>query len=282
MAVPHPRETRAGAGLRLLRAVVFAAVCVALSAGGHAIASCASVPLWSLGVGFLAVFAVAAPLAGRARTLPGIAAGLAVGQLGLHALFGIGQHCLAGAWTGSGATARSAADAYLVERAARLMCGGAAGMSPADARRVLTTAGLDPAAGAASGAGHQHGGHAAADAAGSLAGTHVDALLPDVPMLLGHLLAAAVTGWLLRRGDLALLRLMELSVYGVEEGALVRSLRAALALVRSLRTGLPGAPAGQVPPALTTLWSVPEPRTTVLEDSVIRRGPPRHGFHLAA
>ena len=68
---------------------MFAAVCVVLSAGGHVLASCAAVPLWTLGVGFLAVFAVAAPLAGRERSLPGIAAALAAGQLGLHALFGL-------------------------------------------------------------------------------------------------------------------------------------------------------------------------------------------------
>ena len=36
-------------------------------------------------------------------------------------------------------------------------------------------------------------------------------------MLLGHLLAATAAGWLLRRGDLALLRLAELSAHGVAE-----------------------------------------------------------------
>jgi hypothetical protein len=37
--------------LRLLRAAVFTAVCVALSAAGHALASCEVLPLWALGVG---------------------------------------------------------------------------------------------------------------------------------------------------------------------------------------------------------------------------------------
>ncbi|MDG4864185.1 hypothetical protein P8605_39195, partial [Streptomyces sp. T-3] len=95
MAAPHMRDRRAGEDLRLLRAAVFAAVCVVLSAGGHALASCAAVPLWTLAAGFVAVLAVAAPLAGRARSMPGIAGGLAIGQLGLHVLFGLGQHGVA-------------------------------------------------------------------------------------------------------------------------------------------------------------------------------------------
>lgn len=43
-----PHATHAGAGLRLIRAAVFTAVCVVLSATGHALASCATVPWWSL------------------------------------------------------------------------------------------------------------------------------------------------------------------------------------------------------------------------------------------
>ncbi|NUO44414.1 MAG: hypothetical protein HOV82_20575, partial [Streptomyces sp.] len=74
--------------------------------------------------------------------------------------------------------------------------------------------------------------------------------------------------------DLALLRLAELSAHGVAEGALVRSLRGALALVRALRAGLPGAPL--TGPALprTALLAPPTPRTTALQHTVIRRGPP--------
>ncbi|NUR64162.1 MAG: hypothetical protein HOQ47_00245, partial [Streptomyces sp.] len=104
-------------------------------------------------------------------------------------------------------------------------------------------------------------------------GTSVS-LLPSLPMLLGHVLAALAAGWLLRHGDLALLRLAELSAHGVAEGALVRSLRGALALVRALRAGLPGAPL--TGPALprTALLAPPTPRTTALQHTVIRRGPP--------
>ena len=75
MSAPHPqRTTRAGRDVRVLRAAVFAAVCVVLAAGGHALGSCVSIPLWTLGAGFLVVLAVAVPLAGRERSMPGIAA----------------------------------------------------------------------------------------------------------------------------------------------------------------------------------------------------------------
>ncbi|WP_030780247.1 hypothetical protein [Streptomyces sp. NRRL S-920] len=288
MTAPHQRQPRDGVDLRLLRAAVFAAVCVVLSAGGHVLASCVAVPLWTLGAGFLAVLAVALPLAGRARSLPGIAALLAVGQLGLHALFGLGQH-------GTTAAAQVSADASLVERAARLVCGaGAATITPAQAHRILATAGLGPGGGADHPAAHHHSQSAAAadsaldsmstaGATGSAGPMGAMGLMPSLPMLVAHVLAALAAGWLLRRGDLALLRLVRLAhgAQGVAEGALVRSLRSALTLVRALRAGLPGAPettGPRVPRA--ALPAPPRPRTVALEDAVIRRGPPLRAPHV--
>ncbi|MGX5214207.1 hypothetical protein ACWKT3_36900 [Streptomyces violaceus] len=257
MTAPHARATRSGHPLRILRAAVFAAVCVVLAGAGHALASCEGIPLWTLGAGFLGVVAVAAPLAGRVRSLPGIAALLAVGQTVLHTLFGLGQH-------GTAATTSSvpagASDAALVQQAARLLCGTtAAAISPAQAHKILTDARLQPTGGAHT--------HVTTDAAAA-------SLWPSLPMLLGHVLAAIAAGWLLRHGDLALLRLTELSAQGVTEGALVRSLRAAFALVRALRAGLPGAPQARPCPA-PAVRPVPEmPCTTALQHTVIRRGPP--------
>lgn len=115
--------------------------------------------------------------------------------------------------------------------------------------------------------------HHPADAL-TTAGTSMS-LLPSLPMLLGHVLAAVAAGWLLRRGDTALLRLLALSAHGVAEGALVRSLRGALALVRALLAGLPAAPgAGPRVPRTALLTTAPAPRTAALQHSVIRRGPP--------
>ncbi|MFD7460540.1 MULTISPECIES: hypothetical protein [unclassified Streptomyces] len=270
MSAPHARPAPAGRDLRMLRAAVFAAVCVVLAAAGHAIASCATVPLWTLGAGFLGAVLVAAPLAGRARSLPGIAVLLAGGQTLLHMLFGLGQHGTAGT---AGTAATAATDASLVQQAARLVCGTtAAALSPTQAQRILADARIDPGT---------HLAHQPSDALSTAAGSPA-ALLPSLPMLLGHVLAAVTAGWLLRRGDLALLRILGLSAETVADGAFVRSLRAALALVRALCAGLPAAP--HAGPRLTraTPLTVPEPRTLALQHTVIRRGPPTAVFALAA
>ncbi|MFD0002989.1 hypothetical protein ACFVJ4_11250 [Streptomyces sp. NPDC127178] len=279
MTAPHPRTVRSGSDLRILRAAVFAAVCVVLAGVGHVLGSCATIPLWTLGAGFLGVLLVTVPFTGRERSLPGIAALLAAGQTVLHTLFGLGQHGAgAGAATGSSATSASLSDAALVEQAARLVCGtAAAAISPAQAQRLLTEARLHPAAGA-------HASHPSADAM-SAATDSSASLLPSLPMVIAHVLAAVVAGWLLRRGDLALLRIAEMSAVSahvVAEGALVRSLRGALALVRALRAGLSGAPeAGPRLPRAETLGRS-APRTVALQHTVIRRGPPVAALILAA
>ncbi|MFF3765904.1 hypothetical protein ACFYYR_17715 [Streptomyces sp. NPDC001922] len=270
---------RVGADLRLLRAAVFAAVCVALSMAGHALASCSGVPAWTLITGFLLVLVAAAPLAGRERTLPGISAGLAVGQSALHGLFWLGQQAASAPAPPAGRPSNSA----LISFAARLVCGGDAGpvrLTAAEARRIISTSGPDHLA-------HTAGAHAAGAHGAAAGAAHaavpapppgVGDLVPSLPMLLGHLLAAVALGLLLRRGEAALFRLVRLSARGVSEGlaegALVRSLRAALVLVRALHAGLPGSPAAlpPVPPAHGT--GKAGPRSLVLEHSVSRRGPP--------
>jgi hypothetical protein len=277
MTAPDQRSAHSGNDLRILRAAVFAAVCVVLAAGGHILASCATVPLWTLGVGFLGAVLVAAPLAGRVRSLPGIAALLAAGQTVLHMLFGLGQQTAAsGAMPMSSMTSTS--DASLVERAARLVCGTtAAAISPAQARRILADARLFPDTAQGMDMSSMHHSAGALSTAGSPA-----SLLPSLPMLIGHVLAAIAAGWLLRRGDLALLRLVELSAHSMTDGAFVRSLRAALALVRALCAGLPAAPEADPRPPRTALLAPPKPRTTALQHTVIRRGPPAAALALAA
>ncbi|MYW63918.1 hypothetical protein GTY65_07520 [Streptomyces sp. SID8379] len=265
MTAPHSRQTHSAADLRLLRAAVFAAVCVVLSAAGHVLGSTATVPLWTLGLGFLVAFCAALPMTGRERSLAGIVGTLGIGQITLHTLFGLGQQ--------HGSMAMGAAEPSVVERAARLMCGaGASALSPAQAQRILDDARVP--------SGGMHHDMAAGAAGASMS------LLPSLPMLIGHLLAAAGAGWLLRHGDLALGRVVRLSrhsAYGVAEAALTRSLRAALALVRALRAGLPGAP--QVLPWVPRPGFAPPPalRAAALQHSVIRRGPPAaEAFLLAA
>ncbi|MFF4822137.1 hypothetical protein ACFY20_03615 [Streptomyces sp. NPDC001312] len=275
MSAPRPRTAPAGRGLRILRAAVFAAVCVVLAAAGHTLASCAAVPLWTLGAGFLGALVVVAPLAGRARSLPGIAALLVVGQTVLHSLFGMGQNGMGAVTSGAmtmGSTGPTGSpvlsDAELVQQAARYVCGAtAAAISPTQAYRILVDAHAYGGAGAGPSAPHHPAGSPFPIGAAA-------ALLPSLPMLLVHVLAAVATGWVLRRGDLALLRLIELSAHGVAEAALVRSLRGALALVRALCAGLPTT-AGTGPRFRRTADSAPlTPHTTALQHTVIRRGPP--------
>ncbi|MEU0003940.1 hypothetical protein ABZ079_06465 [Streptomyces sp. NPDC006314] len=278
MTAPHPRTARPGAGLRILRAAVFAAVCVVLAAAGHTLASCARVPLWTLGAGFLGSLLLVAPLTGRTRSLPGIAALLALGQTALHTLFGLGQHGVAAMASGGmprGPADGSLSNAALVERAARLVCGSTPSvLTPGQAYRLLLDAHLIDSSGRAVGA--MPAMHHMADPTGPSA-----SLLPSLPMLLGHVLAAVAAGWLLRRGDLAVLRLVELSAHGVAERALVRSLRGALALAHALCAGL--LPALEPGPrgCRTARDEAPAPHTTALQHTVIRRGPPA-AFLLAA
>ncbi|MEE1794996.1 hypothetical protein PUR28_30205 [Streptomyces sp. BE308] len=275
-------DARAGAGLRLMRAAVFAAVCVVLSAAGHAFAAGSAVPLWTLLAGFAAIFVIAASLAGRERSLPSIAGALAGGQLALHALFGAGSH-------GTGA-ANATGDHSLIRFAAGLVCGmGPSQLNAAEAHRIVTTAGIDPEAVSQ---GHDHLASAGAAGAGVVPGATGTAgaygpwmdLLPNLPMFLGHLLAALATGWLLRRGEIALFRLATLSAHGAQEltaAARLRALRAALALVRALRAGLPGQ-LSSGPLTLRTAEDVPAPATgDPLQHMVTRRGPPA-AYALAA
>lgn len=255
--------------MRLLRTAVFTAVCVVLAAAGHGFASGASVPGWTLLAGFAGVFAVAAALAGRERTLLSITAALTAGQLALHVLFGLGRHTPAAA-AGSG-------DDSLIHFAAGLVCGaGPAQLSAGEAHRIVTTAGLDPATVAQ---GHTHLAPSA-DAAASADPTAlamVTSCLPSLPMFLGHMLAALATGWLLRRGEIALFRLARLSAQGGRElaaGARLRALRAALALVRALRAGLPGRPTTGPRPLRRTADTAAPATGDPLQHMVIRRGPP--------
>ncbi|MET9292213.1 hypothetical protein [Streptomyces sp. NPDC003077] len=267
MTAPSVSQPRAAADLRLLRAAVFTAVCVVLSAAGHIAGSCAGVPLWTLGVGCAAVFAVAAPLAGRERTLPGIAATLAVGQVALHALFSLGQH----AAPRPQGTAGTSDDA-MIALARHLTCGLSAGqLDGAEARRVLESAGhvtsvIDPALFHVK---------PSDPAMFHVEPSTMHGLLPSLPMLLGHLLAALAAGWLLRRGEAALWRLVRLSAPAARAvTALVGALRGALALLRVLLAGLVGALDGTPRAPFPYGHEQARPQELLLQHSVVRRGPP--------
>ncbi len=264
---------------------MFTAVCVVLSAAGHMLAAGTAVPAWTLLAGFLGVLAVAALLAGRERSLPGIVGALVGGQILLHVLFAYGSHGSAPA----GTAGTTSGDNPLIRFASGLVCGeGPARLNAAEAHRIVSSAGIDPST-LPGGHGHPGTGGAsgAAQAAASAGGdgasgiaqvcAAVTAMLPSLPMFLAHVLVALATGWLLRRGEIALFALARLSAHSAQAlaaGARLRSLRAALALVRALRAGereqLVAGPRAPRHGDDIPLPTAGDP----LQHLVIRRGPP--------
>ncbi|WP_062209562.1 hypothetical protein [Streptomyces sp. NBRC 109706] len=260
---------RAGADLRLLRAAVFAAASATLAAAGHLSGGGPGVPLWALALGWLAVLAFACCFAGRERrSWPAIALVLAAAQLLLHLLYCLGQHLAAGPPSGGG-------HGGAIELAGRLVCGDhAASLTEGDARQLLSDSGLSP---------DHPAGHLAGHAAGGVGDALLGGLgaLASWPMLLGHLLAALATGWLLRQGEAALWQVVRLAGARPVAPEWAHRLLTALGLSLappSTTTRLPLVPR----PALAQDHPTPATRGTVLPDAVIRRGPPAPSFALAA
>jgi hypothetical protein len=79
---------RASPAVRGLRAAVFAALCVLLAAGGHALATGMAPPVWAQAAGFVPVFAGAWALARRERSLVPVGGATLTAQAGLHLAFG--------------------------------------------------------------------------------------------------------------------------------------------------------------------------------------------------
>lgn len=276
---------RAGAGMRLLRAAVFTAVCVLLAAAGHALAAGRPVPVRSLALGWLAVFAFVLPMAGRERRLPGIASLLALGQLTLHLVFSTGQMCASVAAARTTGTDR---DPDLMAVAARLVCGGGGHprLTPQQARHLVAQAGLSALAGGGHPAmpgmvmsgdpGFGAAGAHAAHGPGAAGVSSVSMMLSMCSplMLLGHLLAALAAGLLLRRGEAALWRLVRLSLRGAAHlaAAAPSALRRAYALLAALAADAPYAAGRRARGAARP--TAARHRTVWLRHCVARRGPP--------
>ncbi|MFJ4680658.1 MULTISPECIES: hypothetical protein [unclassified Kitasatospora] len=261
-AAPAGRVPTAAWDLRLLRAVPFALVCTLVAAFGHVRAGGAVAPD-TLVLGFAAVCAVAALAGGRERPLGAIAAGLGTGQLGLHLLFhSFGSGLGGGRAMAHAQMAGNGSMDPLAVAAGRLLCDDTPGngltVVPLDTtpEQVVSAAGLDPQAVVAAAAPH---------ASGWLG------LTPG--MLLGHLAAALVAGWWLRRGEAALWRLVRTAALTAREWA--APVRRAVALLSALLLGAerPAAPRRAGRPED---W--PLPVAAVLRHSLPRRGPPAVAF----
>ncbi|MFF7589235.1 hypothetical protein ACFZCK_17270 [Kitasatospora purpeofusca] len=272
--------------IRSLRAVVFAALCVALAATAHVSMSGSGVSAPVLAGAFGLTLGLTWLLAGRRRGLTVISLWMVAAQTALHLTFEQAGSLFAG----GGASLTPPTD-----WASLLLCNPDStptGLTPDD---LAVMAGLDPdvppaGAQAATAAHHAHGAAVAPDlTAGSgagLTGQHVTgqgagghgAVGHDMAahgmstgMIAAHVLAALACALLLWRGETALVRLFDLlgALGTVLAGALLAPLLA-----------LCGRPAGYRPPGAprpagsrTRL-----PRLVLLSHALVRRGPPRAAF----
>ncbi|NJQ08205.1 hypothetical protein [Streptomyces lonarensis] len=269
--------------VRLMRAALFAAACCVLASTGHVLAAGSGIEPWKLGAGWLALFLAILPLAGRERrSLPGIVAVVAGSQLLLHVLFGLGHGAAAGGadaaaghagHTGGAGGGDAAGGGGVLSMAAKLLCNDELlKLTPAEADRIVTEAGLRPPPmpdGSTADVLPQAAGGLAA-VPGEVAAALVAMTAPA--MLAGHLLAALAAGWLLLRGEAALWRLIRLS--GAAVAALPGALRVAVAAALLLCGRAPAAPAAPVRPRGTGHHPPPATSGRVLSDAVARRGPP--------
>ena len=236
-----------GVSLRAARAVPFATVCLLVSGLGHSLAGGGAPPLHGLLLGGLAVLVAAMALAGRERSLPVVAGALTAGEFGLHLWFHhLHQAMSGGAMAGMPGMGDAAALSPLDLLASKLLCGPLpAGMTSADLVRM---AGLDPAA--------------YSDVAPHLPATASGWLGITPGMALGHLAAALVAGWWLRRGEAACRALLGLALV---------PLRFALAL---LFTTVPGTAGPSLRPPRRDHRARRLPAAVSSRGPLVRRGPP--------
>lgn len=174
---------------RLLRGMLAATVATAVALFGHLLADGPAPGVAGLLVPWWLSITLCTALSGRTLSLPR----LWIGVLGSQALF----HLL-----------------FVLGSPAGLMAAGRAGAVHTHGAGPTTAVGAQPGAAAVHGAHTGHAGDAASHGAGAGAGVEAGAhahglshaLHLDLPMLAGHLLAAALTVLVLHRGESALQR----------------------------------------------------------------------------
>ncbi|MEV6160484.1 hypothetical protein AB0L71_00865 [Streptomyces sp. NPDC052052] len=236
-----------GTRLRIVRAALFTALVVTLSAASHVLLSRVSLPLTVVALLAGAVFAVAYALAGRERGFGAIAGLLVPLELAADTVFTTGQH----------------------------LCYGAAGGPIAG---PLRSVGVDVLCdGGDIGAGASQAGDVGTPLTSMTGGGHTAAALlaspgPAVPWLLlaAHVTVGLLAAAWLRRGEAALAGLL-----GAVAVLAFRPLLTAVAVAGTHRRSVrrPARPAGRGP-------HLPV-HTRLLVHSVGRRGPPRSACALA-
>lgn len=235
-----------GTQLRVVRAALFTALVVTLSAASHVLLSQVPLPLTAVALLAGAVFAVAYALAGRERGFGAIAGLLVPLELAADTVFTTGQH----------------------------VCYGAAGGPIAG---PLRSVGVDVLCGGQFGAGAAQAGADVTPLASVTDAGHTTAALlaspgPAVPWLLlaAHVTVGLLAAAWLRRGESALAGLLEAVAV-----LAFRPLLVAVAVVGTARRPVRRRvrPVGHGPHLLV--------HARLLVHSVGRRGPPRSAFAIA-
>ncbi|MFE9928864.1 hypothetical protein [Streptomyces sp. NPDC005533] len=198
---------------RVVRAAMFAALCVLLAATGHLLMSGTAVPWWALSAAFAGTAGAAWAFAGRERGLLAVTAAAVTVQAGLHAGFSLAQSLVHPSLPTGASFARQWAQ-YLTG------VGAASAVSPGEASRVVDEAGVSglvfrPPPGTGLSDATAHGHHAAHEMAGAVsAGTAMPGAGHDMggmsptAMLTAHLVAAVLCGLWLAHGERAAFRIL--------------------------------------------------------------------------
>ncbi|MGW1543305.1 hypothetical protein ACWCPM_24225 [Streptomyces sp. NPDC002309] len=157
---------------RMVRAAMFAAVCVLLAALGHVLMSGSHVPWWALAAGAAATGGAGWALAGRERGLPLVVTVVVTAQTALHSAFSLAQPTAAGPEPGTHTSA-----------------------TPHDMSAMTT------------GTAHTHAMDAMDRGHGAAVGHAMDGS-SSFGMLAAHLLAALLCGLWLAHGERAVFRLL--------------------------------------------------------------------------
>ncbi|MEV7426420.1 hypothetical protein [Streptomyces sp. NPDC091212] len=200
----------AGPVTRMLRAAMFAALCVLLAALGHVVMSGSALPWWAMSAAFMLTASAAWAFA-RGERGPAVVTGAVVAvQAALHTGFSLAQ-------TVSGPDS-SGDISFAQQWASYLTCGatGPTGMSSGDAESLVNAAGLGsrlqgppPAMSHGAMEGMGHAGHLmSAGADGTASMTHDMAGMSPSGMILAHLVAALLCGVWLAHGERAAFRLL--------------------------------------------------------------------------
>ncbi|MFF8535755.1 hypothetical protein ACF07B_28040 [Streptomyces sp. NPDC015532] len=242
----------AGWCTRMLRAVMFAAVCVVLAALGHVMMSGSPVAWWALAGAGTGTAGAGWCLAGRERGLPLVVSAVVLAQGVLHSAFSMAQSLAFAADTGPGAGPG---------RSGGAMDGMAMGAMGSMDMSSMDVMGLGPMGTSAMGSMTMGSGTMGSGAAAHLFPWGADAGSPSsFGMFAAHLLAALLCGLWLAHGERAAFRVL-------------RALAGRLAAPLRLLLALP------VPPYRPTLRvrrrSLDRaPRLLLLVHAITSRGPP--------